>query len=213
MTVLNDGGYIVSWASYTQDGDNYGVYIQRYNEDGTTYGTETAVNTETNHSQNLPSIAALADGGYIVTWTSLFQDGDRDGVYSQRYNEDGTTYGDETQVNTTTDSSQFSSSVIALDDGGYIISWSSKNQDGDSYGIYTQRYNEDGTLNGVETLVNTTTDESQNYSSITTLADGGYIVTWSSRFQDGDMEGVYIQRYNENGTPYGIETQVNTTTD
>ena len=40
---------------------------------------EFQVNTYTTSEQSDPSIAALSDGGFVVTWTSLGQDGhDRD---------------------------------------------------------------------------------------------------------------------------------------
>ena len=43
-------------------------------------GTEFQVNTTTADKQELPSVTALNDGGFVVTWQSHGQDGDRDGV-------------------------------------------------------------------------------------------------------------------------------------
>jgi len=54
------------------------------------------------------------------------------------------------QLNTYTSSSQYSPSTTALNDGGFVITWQSDNQDGSSYGIYAQRYNADGSVNGAE---------------------------------------------------------------
>ncbi len=170
---------------------------------------EAFVNTATAARQEWPSTATLNDGGYVVTWTSYNQDGSAGGIYAQRYNADGTPFGGETLVNTTTSNDQVYTSIAALRDGGYVIGWMSFDQDGSGDGIYTQRYNADGTRFGGETLVNTTTADHQQVQSMGALADGGYVVAWSS--PDGSGYGIYTQRYHADGTPFGGETLVNTT--
>ncbi|MCO6406754.1 VCBS domain-containing protein [Hoeflea alexandrii] len=204
-----DGGYVVTWSSYNQDGNGWGVYAQRYASDGTPQDGETLVNTTTSSDQAYSSVSAI-DGGYVVTWMSNNQDGSGWGIYAQRYASDGAPQGGETRVNTTTASNQQESSVSAID-GGYVVTWTSYNQDGSGYGIYAQRYASDGTPQGAETLVNTTTAGAQRYPSVSAI-DGGYVVTWSSRDQDGSDYGIYAQRYASDGTPQGGETLVNTTT-
>jgi hypothetical protein len=90
-------------------------------------------------------VAALRDGGYVVTWTSGGQDGDDgSGVYAQRYDASGTKVGGEFQVNTYTTGSQHANGVTALADGGYVITWISDGQDGSGFGIYSQRYDASG---------------------------------------------------------------------
>ena len=34
IAALSDGGYIVVWGSYGQDGDGFGIYLQRFNAAG-----------------------------------------------------------------------------------------------------------------------------------------------------------------------------------
>ena len=41
------------------------------------------MNTETDNDQDDPSVTALSDGGFVVTWTSFGQDGANDGVYGK----------------------------------------------------------------------------------------------------------------------------------
>jgi len=50
-----------------------------------TLGAEFQVNTYTLGIQSSSSVAALSDGGFVVTWTSLTQDGSNYGIYGQRY--------------------------------------------------------------------------------------------------------------------------------
>ncbi|MDV6345453.1 DUF4347 domain-containing protein, partial [Nitrosomonas sp. Is37] len=211
ITALADGGFVVSWESWNQDGIYYGIYGQRYNADGTVRGAEFRVNTTTADSQNAPTITALADGGFVVSWMSLSQDSSGWGIYAQRYNADGTVRGAEFRVNTTVASSQQSPTITALADGGFVVSWQSDWQDSSGRGIYAQRYNADGTVRGAEFRVNTTVASDQQSPTITALADGGFVVSWESWNQDGSGYGIYAQRYNADGTVRGAEFLVNTT--
>jgi Ca2+-binding RTX toxin-like protein len=93
ITALSDGGWVITWESQGQDGSGYGVYAQAYNADGTLQGGETLVNTHTANNQQSPQITALSDGGWVITWESLDQDGSGSGVYAQAYNADGTPQG------------------------------------------------------------------------------------------------------------------------
>ena len=45
ITALDGGGYVIVWESDGQDTDDYGIYGQRYNADGSTAGSEFAINT------------------------------------------------------------------------------------------------------------------------------------------------------------------------
>jgi subtilisin family serine protease len=65
---------------------------------------------------------------------------------------------------------------------------------------------------GTEARVNTTTSDVQNQADVAYAADGSYTVVWTSAGQDGDLEGVYYQRFDANGNPIGGEIQVNTYT-
>jgi Ca2+-binding RTX toxin-like protein len=214
VTALADGGWVVTWQSQSQDGSDYGIYAQRYNAAGTASGVEFQVNTYTTWFQIAPSVTALADGGWVVTWQSFFQDvtdGINFGIYAQRYNAAGTATGAEFRVNTYTTNDQNAPSVTALADGGWVVTWQSYGQDGSVYGIYGQRYNAAGTASGAEFWVNTYTNDHQSAPSVTALADGGWVVTWQS-YQDGWGHGIYAQRYNAAGTATGAEFRVNTYT-
>jgi Ca2+-binding RTX toxin-like protein len=213
VAALSDGGFVVTWESYGQDGSGFGVYAQRYDQNGNPVGNEFQVNTYTDSLQYNPSITALSDGGFVVTWESLGQDGSSDEIYGQRYDQNGNPLGNEFRVNTYTDSSQRSPSITALSDGGFVVTWQSYGQDGSEMGIYAQRYDQNGNPLGEEFQVNTYTDSSQSSPSVTALSDGGFVVTWQSWGQDGSEMGIYAQRYDENGNPLGEEFQVNTDTD
>ena len=212
ITALTTGGLVVTWMSNGQDGSLSGIYAQRYDSNGAAQGSEFQVNTYMTDWQERPSITALIDGGFLVTWMSDGQDGSFEGIYAQRYDANGVVQDSEFQVNTYTTNEQTVPSIAALTDGGFVVTWSSLGQDGSFEGIYAQRYDSNGAAQGSEFRVNTTTTDWQYYPSITALADGGFVVTWTSNGQDGSGEGIYAQRYDANGTAQGSEFRVNPTT-
>jgi len=141
VTALSDGGWLVAWTSYDgQDGDGSGICQQRYHADGSVFGGETKVNTYTTSTQEFAQTAAFADGGWVVTWDSDGQDGSETGVYQQRYDADGAAAGTETLVNLFTTDYQFSRGLTALDDGSWVVSWTSEGQDGSARGVYQRHY-------------------------------------------------------------------------
>ena len=209
VTALADGGWVVAWDSGDQDESNgTGLYQQRYDANGNAVGAETRVNTTTLFSQWNASLTTLADGGWVVTWDS-HAEASVSGVYQQRYDANGNKVASETRINTYTNDVQQRSSVSALADGGWIVTWESEGQDGSLRGIYQQRYGVDGVAVGSENRVNTYTDGDQTHSSVAGLADGGWIVTWTSDGQDGNGSGIYQQRYDADGDKVGSEIRVN----
>ena len=136
MAGLNGGGFVVTWMSDHQTGSSYDIYEQTFSASGAPVGGETLVNTTTSGIQGFPSVAALSDGGYEVTWTSLLQDGSGWGVYGQRFDASGASVGGETLINTTTTSDQMSPSVAGLSGGGDVVAWMSDGQDGSGWGVY-----------------------------------------------------------------------------
>ena len=210
VTALKGGYYIVTWTA--SDGSSAGIYSQMYDADGNAVGSESWVNTETFHDQAAPAITALDDGGYVIVWQSLGQDGDGNGVYLQRFDDQGAAVGFETLVNTTTASQQVLPTVAGLDDGGYIVTWASFGQDGSGWGIYAQRYDDEGVAQGGETQINTYHIDKQTVPVVTALLDGGYVIAWQSTAEDGSGNGIYAQQYDADGNVVGGETHVSNET-
>ncbi len=212
ITALSDGGFVVAWNSFLQDGSGTGIYGQRYNANGTPNGAEFLVNTYTLTHQSNPTLASFEDGGFVIVWASLGQDGSGGGIYAQRYLENGAVNGTEFQVNTEVADHQSDASATGLADGGFLVTWNSNLQDGSGYGVFGQRYNANGTPNGSEFQVNTFTTFNQSSPAITNLGDGGFVIIWNSVSQDGSLFGVFGQLYHADGTTNGAEFQVNTYT-
>jgi len=174
-------------------------------------GAEFQVNTYTTNKQLSASVAADADGDFVVTWSSDTQDGSQYGVFGQRYTSAGATVGAEFQVNTYTTQQQGGAVVAAAIDGDFVVVWQS-DQDGDGYGVFGQRYTSAGAAVGAEFQVNTYTTGPQLFPAVAADADGDFVVIWESYSQDGSHQGVFGRRYTSAGATVGAEFQVNTYT-
>ncbi|GAB1459276.1 hypothetical protein MASR2M50_10500 [Thauera sp.] len=135
---LADGSYVVVWVSSGQDGSSGGIYGQRFANNGEALGGEFRVNTLGNGDQSWPQIAALSDGGFVVSWQdSAGNDGSGWGNFAQRFDAAGNAQGGQFVVNTTTSSTQYHANVAGYD-GGFAAVWS------DGSDILLQRFDNAG---------------------------------------------------------------------
>jgi Ca2+-binding RTX toxin-like protein len=208
---LGSAGHVIVWTGAGM-GDDVGIFQRRYDVNGKALGVETRVSTNVVNQQFTQSVAALSGGGYVVAWSSLGQDGSMGGIYTQRFDTAGNRVGVETRANTHTALEQLEPTVAGLPDGGYLVAWQSNQQDGSAYGVYLQRYDANGAAVGPETRVNSTAAGEQYGPEIAVLSDGGYVVVWTTIGQDGDLYGVYLQRFDAAGNAVGGETLATNTT-
>ncbi len=169
------------------------------------------VNTSTAGDQTDAHVTALVDGGWVVTWTDDTQ-GTGDSVYAQRYNADGSKYGTEITVNTTDTTYDYEPNVVGLTDGGFVIAWSVGN--GANSGGFFQRYNSDSTPFGAETKINTVSINYPSQPELTTLANGGFAVTYrleGSGVANTNYSDVFLKTYDGSNNVVLTETVVNTT--
>ena len=187
----------------------------------TPVGSEFQVNTYTTGYQLGRSVAADADGDFVVVWTSFGSAGsDTSGssVQGQCYDSSGNAVGSEFQVNSYTTGTQEYPSVAVDADGNFAVVWESDGSSGNdssSNSIQGQRYDSSGNPVGSEFQVNTYTTQSQEYPSVSADAGGGFVVVWQSEGSSGsdtDQTSVQSQRYDASGNPVGSEFQANTHT-
>jgi len=147
----DDGDFIVTWASYLQDGSGWGVYARRFDPAGNARdGNAFRVNQTTAYWQYQPDVAMDNDGNFVVTWTTVGQDNedaDDEGIFARVFNADGTArYVDpntglslgEFQVNATVLDDQFDSAVAMDADGDFPVVWVGPDDDG--YGVYGRHF-------------------------------------------------------------------------
>jgi hypothetical protein len=207
VTGLKGGGFAVVW--YSDQSGAGDVYTRIYDASGTAATGEILVNSTTTNWQWLPQVAALASGGYIVTWVHD-TDGSGYGLFAQRLSASGQLVGSEVRINTTTLDDQGGwvdgqddrlHDVAGLAGGGFVAVWCSEAQDGAQGGMYMQVYDAAGNKVGAETRVNTVTAGTQRHVNVAALADGGYTVAWDSYNQDAtNTWGVYQKSFNADGS-------------
>jgi hypothetical protein len=205
-----DGGFVIAWTSYDQDGGGGGVFGRRFDRNGTALGAEFRVNTDTTSDQTTATIGADAQGNFVVAWRSFPQDGSNIGVFGQRYSAAGTALGAEFQVNSFTTGYQGYPAVAVGAAGAFVVAWVSADGSGD--GIFAQRYDASGDRLGGEFLVNSDTAGNAGAPAAAIL-DSGFVVAWTG-YGAGDpsSNGVFARRYDDAGNPLGAQFLVNTTT-
>ena len=178
--------------------------------DGCTEGeiTEFRVNTFTPGEQTYPDVAGLDNGNYVAVWASYDQDGAFMGVFAQLFAADGSVLGNEFQANTYTDSYQTMPRVASIGAGRFLIVWQSANQDGNSYGVFGQRYDFDGTPLGTEFLVNSITNQPQEQASVGGQPDGSAYIVFRG-YPDQNSYGVFGRKMTADGSMTGSDMVVN----
>ncbi len=191
ITVLADGGYIVPFLATSDvnstDGDGYGVFFQRYDVDGNKVGEPHLANTTTEGNQFEADVAALKDGGYVLSWQSSVGDSSGTGIFMQRYDADGEKIGGEIQVNSITEGDQSQVAITGLKDGCFVVSWQSENTESGS-DIHLQKFDTDGEKIGEEMVVNQDLSANQVMPSIDALDNGGFVVAWQSDSSENGQE-------------------------
>jgi hypothetical protein len=190
------GNFVVAWESEgDHDGSNAGVFAQRYDAAGGPQGGEFQINTYTTDVQRRASIAMGAAGEFVIVWQSYTQDGDRSGIYGQRYDAAGLPLGVEFHVSTYTTDGQYRPIVARDALGNFVVVWHSYSQDGSDAGAFGQRFDAAGAPRGGEFQIHTYTTLNQRRPIVKVDPVGNFVVVWQSETQDGSGYGVYGQRY------------------
>ena len=163
------------------------------------------------------SSAGLANGGWVTTWSETIWPNtgglDDPEIYAQIYDANGNPVGSNILINTTQLGAQVKPKVVGIDNGNFVISWVSADQDGDGWGIYSQTFDSSGIPVGTETLINTTTTGDQFEHNSISLDNGGYAMAWAEEVDNGGGSftiSIKMQQYTSAGVPDGVETTIKT---
>ena len=154
---LTSTNYMITWHLISQDGSGYGIYAKIYdptiviNSDYQQNTIAFQINTYTNLDQLNSVTALLANGQIAVVWQSDSQDSSGFGIYGQILNPDGTKFGKEFQINLYVTYDQKLPSILAFDDGTFVVSWQCMSQ----HRVYGSIFQPDGTRIGSEFRIST----------------------------------------------------------
>ena len=230
VTTLANGNVVIVWGSFNQAGPGslQDVYGQILSPAGEKIGAEFLINQFTPYNQRTPTVAALSSGGFVVAWVSeqervvgvpnanavppdqqAYPSVD---IYARLYDANGNPQSAEFLVNTDSNPCAHPS-VAAGTDGGFMIAWDAYDMSSpmtNSWDIYARPFSSAGSGSTV-VRVNTHLYGDQYAPRISSLGTD-YLITWTSLAQDGSLEGVYAQFVRGNGSKFGGEFRVNTTT-
>lgn len=237
LAVLNNSNVVVTWASFNQAGSNslFDVYAKILSPTGAVVVAEFLVNQFTNYNQRSPSVAALNNGGFVVTWVSeqqqqsvpvlgtntygVFPSAYAAGsalvpsvnIYARLYRSNGVPVGPEFRVDTASEPCA-NPSVAAASDGSFAVAWSGRDlvDITNGWDVFARPFSSAG-VGGTTIMLNTYTYGNQ-YAPRLSVLGLDYLAVWTSMNQDGSREGVYGQSVHSDGTLVGGEFRVNTTT-
>jgi len=190
IAAFTGGGFVVAYTAGNLDGDNYAVAFRRYDANASALDvTDVLANTITNAAQFRPQIAALANGGFVITWVGQ-SGGTGQDVYYRRFAATGTAL-DATDVQANglgappvTTGDQGAQRVTTLLDGSFVIVYEDRSSD-DVYGVRIAAngvaMDAPGSPSGVKQfLVNSATPYEQTAPAVAALTNGGFVVTFNS---------------------------------
>jgi hypothetical protein len=141
LAAAPDGGFMAVWMEKDMvvPANGWDIYCRRFSSSGVG-GNVSRLNTQLYGDQYSPRINR-AGTTYLAVWTSIDQDGSKEGVFGTYVNDDGTTSGNEFQVNTTTLGSQMHQAVGADGSGRFLVAWTGFTG-GIAYGfdLFAQQY-------------------------------------------------------------------------
>jgi len=173
-----DGGFSVAWMQkdILVRSNGWDVFARPFSGNGFG-GVTRRINAHSYGDQLAPKISSLGSE-YFVIWTSMAQDGSREGVYGQFLRGDGSLAGSEVRVNSTTLSQQMHPALGSDGNQRFLVAWTSYVGGTPSFDVYSQRY-----VSNVEPL------PQPDPPFVTVLSSNALSVTWPG------LAGFDVARY------------------
>ena len=194
------GNAWVVWTDESAGSSN--IWLTRYDLAGNPVGLPLNVESNTYQFNSAPSIAAAADGRFVVAWSGRPQPGADIQIRARRFSATGAKLGEELRVDAVNSEYQGSAHVGVADDGRFTIVWSQEDADR----IVLQRFTATGMKLGANTSVSPIDGETHYMPSIAMNGSGASVVTWSRTLNS--ESDVLFQRYDAQGNKLGAMSGV-----
>jgi hypothetical protein len=199
---LTNGNFVITWTGASQSISIWGrIFDSNLNPVGTTFPV--AQLTGITYSSN-PSIVALLNGGFAVTWQNTLRGQSYD-ISLRFFDQSGTPTTNEILVNTNNQSGdQLNPRIITLTNSNILVSWTDNTLNGGD--IMGGVFKSDGSRVGTIFTVNTITSGFQGSPFPATLAFGGFVVVYNSQTTS---KNINMQVFDNNLNKIGPERIVN----
>ena len=200
LAALSSGGFVAVWSSVSPD-YNVEVVGQRFDALGGKVGDEFLVNTATAGEQGKSAVTGLANGGFAVTWMdgSGLHDAISFGIEGQIFNGDGSMFGGQFAVNTTTVNEQRVPDMATLTNGNFVVTWDDDIGGAGALISRARLFAPDGTPLTGEFQASTGSGRS---TAVTALPDGYFAITWETSGVDSEANA-FAQVFDASGNAVG----------
>jgi len=152
LATLANGNFVaVATREFNNNPNDHDVFFTIRSETGGIVVDQTAVNgANSTDDESLPHVAALADGGFVVSWFDEVAAAGQPGIRAAVYDASGTLVQGNIIVNVFTPDAappnfEIPNDVTALPDGGFVVAWEDPIRGVD----LAQRFDEAGNLVGM----------------------------------------------------------------
>jgi len=215
IKTTNDGGYVLTGWTYSNDGDfsgmnkgNRDTFVMKLTSVGDIVWKKTFGGSGWEGGGD---IYQTTDGGYVLT--SISNDSVPNGI-NQRYQDifimKLDSIGDIVWKKTFGGSNGEGSTITTTNDGGYVLTGFTSSNDGDfsgmnkgRYDIFVMKLNSNGEIVWKKTYGGSDDDYG---GPVTTTNDGGYVLTGITMSNDGDFSGmnkgerdIFVMKLDSNG--------------
>jgi Ca2+-binding RTX toxin-like protein len=194
--VLTNGDIVIAWDELPTDGGAR-VLLRLFSPTGQARGDAFLVDAAALPTQAIPSVTALAGGGFVMTWQHYNPDAD---VYARVFDSAGHAVTGSFTVNENTAGTQWYGYVEGLEDGGFLVSWTG--DDGDLDGVFARAFDASGQPRGGEFMINPDVAGNQEgqVRHLAQLTNGDLIFSWTGDGA-GDVDGVFTRRFGIDDAP------------
>ena len=192
------GDFVVTWASFGQDGSGYGIYARQYNAAGGAGGEFQVNNGITMNYQMTPDVSMNSAGTFAVTWSSFGKNqadkgnpaADYDyGIYARVYNGNGSDFVTpagatlkEFRLNATTAGDQTTPAIAVADTNVFVATW--VGSDSDESGIFSR-------LVGLTSAGTVTNAKSTSAVAVYNPTDGTFFLRYTNSTGYADATFTY----------------------
>lgn len=198
---LKGGNVAFVWRGGPLGSQGIHVRVLKAGVNSNTFVTDDTVISRTGGAASKPSVAALDDGTFVVSWASDNADGDMFGVLSRHLGPSGEFLGEVQPVTVTFAYNQRNPMVVPLPGAQYVICWVSENQRFQySVDVYSRKFSASGNAISDETRLNYGTNVCSQ-PCLAPLASGGYLAAWVETDPGSDAApwSIYLRSFDASG--------------
>ena len=174
-------------------------------------GEPALANTTFPFFETHPSVAADADGDFVVVWERRSSSDGPGDIYGRRFDREFVPRGDEFLINTTTFGNQLGPKVAMDADGDFVVTWY---DDTLAETVWARRFNAAGAPAGPEFQIGMPDSQADAYPSVAMDPAGNFVIAWEADIPTNPPEPyienrVYARRFAADGSVRGPDVRVN----